>query len=198
MESPDFARYWSERPPPSYTLIIDPVLRLCHRMMAHSIAGKSQAPEKICMEVDHTWAWVAIGPERKPDAPAGTPILADDAPVVDEGDQAVLAPVQAPQQPPPPPPAAARTIPQRLRRLEEEVQGLCKDVRSLLGLYSRDAPGRGLASHHLRSTAGPTAARPIIPPILIFRLIKSGSKFRTMVHEYDTEPSRIFILNARI
>ncbi|GKD24782.1 hypothetical protein Tco_1230996 [Tanacetum coccineum] len=33
MESPGFAR--------------DPVLRLCHRMMAHSIAGRSQAPEKV-------------------------------------------------------------------------------------------------------------------------------------------------------
>ncbi|GJW95524.1 hypothetical protein Tco_0175196 [Tanacetum coccineum] len=33
--------------PPSYTLIRDSVLRLCHRMMAHSIAGRSQAPEKV-------------------------------------------------------------------------------------------------------------------------------------------------------
>ncbi|GKD91754.1 hypothetical protein Tco_1367261, partial [Tanacetum coccineum] len=72
MESPSFARYWSERkrmilgkgglrdywrsisidgyflgPPPSYTLIRYPMLRLCHRMMAHSIAGRSQAPEKV-------------------------------------------------------------------------------------------------------------------------------------------------------
>ncbi|GKG20753.1 hypothetical protein Tco_0380554, partial [Tanacetum coccineum] len=31
----------------SYTLIKDPVLRLCHRMMEHSIAGRSQAPEKV-------------------------------------------------------------------------------------------------------------------------------------------------------
>ncbi|GJT23855.1 hypothetical protein Tco_0893792 [Tanacetum coccineum] len=34
-------------PPPSYTLIRGPVLRLCHRMMAHNIAGRSQAPEKV-------------------------------------------------------------------------------------------------------------------------------------------------------
>ncbi|GJW01678.1 hypothetical protein Tco_1556929 [Tanacetum coccineum] len=34
-------------PPPSYTLIRDPVLRLCHRMMAYSIVGRSQAPEKV-------------------------------------------------------------------------------------------------------------------------------------------------------
>ncbi|GJZ91294.1 hypothetical protein Tco_0663221 [Tanacetum coccineum] len=72
MESLNFARHWSESermilgkgdlhdywrgisidgdllgPPPSYTLIRDPVLRLCHRMMAYSIAGRSQAPEKV-------------------------------------------------------------------------------------------------------------------------------------------------------
>ncbi|GKB52155.1 hypothetical protein Tco_0902908, partial [Tanacetum coccineum] len=72
MESHDFARYWSESermilgkgglhdywrdiltdgdflgPPPSYTLIRDPVLRLCHRMMAHNIPGRIQAPEKV-------------------------------------------------------------------------------------------------------------------------------------------------------
>ncbi|GJS01551.1 hypothetical protein Tco_0318059 [Tanacetum coccineum] len=34
-------------PPPSYTLISDPVLRLCHRMMAHNIARRSQAPKKF-------------------------------------------------------------------------------------------------------------------------------------------------------
>ncbi|GJY55637.1 hypothetical protein Tco_0454752 [Tanacetum coccineum] len=76
MEFPGFAR--------------DPVLRLCHQMMAHSIARRSQAPEKpdilgfaagrksgasyhwlqICMEVDDTWAWVAMRPERQPDAVA--------------------------------------------------------------------------------------------------------------------------------
>ncbi|GKE29171.1 hypothetical protein Tco_1444555 [Tanacetum coccineum] len=38
-------------------------------------------------------------------------IFAEDAPAIDEGDQAVLAPVQALQQPPPPPPVAARTMP---------------------------------------------------------------------------------------
>ncbi|GJZ42308.1 hypothetical protein Tco_0589194 [Tanacetum coccineum] len=72
MESSGFTRYWSESermiprkgdlrdywrdistngdflgPPHSYTLIRDLVLRLCHRMMAHSIAGRSQAPKKV-------------------------------------------------------------------------------------------------------------------------------------------------------
>nr|GEX10949.1 ribonuclease H-like domain-containing protein [Tanacetum cinerariifolium] len=43
------------------------------------------------------------------------------SPIVDEGVQAILALVQAPQAPPP---AASRTMPQRMIRLEDEVHGL--------------------------------------------------------------------------
>ncbi|GKD30158.1 hypothetical protein Tco_1240936, partial [Tanacetum coccineum] len=50
----------------------------------------------ICIKIDDTWAWVAMGPERWPDAAVGAPAVAKDAPAVDEGDQAVLAPVQTP------------------------------------------------------------------------------------------------------
>ncbi|GKA40000.1 hypothetical protein Tco_0732593 [Tanacetum coccineum] len=219
MESPSFARYWSESermitgkgdlhdywrdiltdgdflgPTPSYILIRDPVLRLCHRMMAHSIARRSQAPEKvtvtdlfylrgldvgsvnipyllltaeilgglmvvapelqmidmaelvrlqICVHHDDTWAWVAIGLERQPDAMVSASVVAKDAPAVDEGDQAVMTPVQTPQQQPPPPPAAARTVPQRLRRLEKNVQGLRRDVGSLRRLVERSMTDQG-------------------------------------------------------
>ncbi|GJX25156.1 hypothetical protein Tco_0231452 [Tanacetum coccineum] len=52
--------------------------------------------------------------------------------IVDEGVQADPAPMQAPQQPPPPP-ATGRTMPQRLGRIKEEVQGLRQDVRTLCG-----------------------------------------------------------------
>ncbi|GJS39285.1 hypothetical protein Tco_0564328 [Tanacetum coccineum] len=218
MESPGFARYWSESermipgkgdlhdywrdistagdflgPPSSYILIRDSVLRLCHRMITHSIAGRSQAPEKVTvtdlfylrgMDVGsinvpyllarylrlfvagrkseahisggHFVARLArnfglltakilgglivialelpiidMGPERQPDAAAGTPAIVEDAPAIDEGNQAISAPVQVPQQPPSPPPTAARTMPQRLGRLEEE--------------HSKDALDRGLA-----------------------------------------------------
>ncbi|GJS45431.1 retrovirus-related pol polyprotein from transposon TNT 1-94 [Tanacetum coccineum] len=48
---------------------------------------------QICMEVDDTWAWVAIGPEKQPDAAAGSPAIAKDAPAADEGDQAIPAPL---------------------------------------------------------------------------------------------------------
>ncbi|GJS07374.1 hypothetical protein Tco_0364170 [Tanacetum coccineum] len=54
---------------------------------------------QICEEIDDTWAWIALGPERQTDAAAGALGAAEDAPAVDEGDQAIPAPVQAP--PPP-------------------------------------------------------------------------------------------------
>ncbi|GJS30772.1 hypothetical protein Tco_0491392 [Tanacetum coccineum] len=119
-------------PPLSYTLIRDPELRLCHRMMAHSIASRSQAPKKevCCWEeergsylwwtvsgkaaylckFDNIWAWLAIGPERQPDVAAGAPTVTKDAPAIDEGDQAISAPMQAPQQQPPLT-VTARTMP---------------------------------------------------------------------------------------
>ncbi|GKD90275.1 hypothetical protein Tco_1365782 [Tanacetum coccineum] len=76
-------------------------------------------------------AWVAMGPERQPDAVAGAPAKVEDAPIVDEGSQADPTPAQAPQQPPPQPPASARTMVQRLGRLEEDIQGLRRDVGRL-------------------------------------------------------------------
>ncbi|GKE28003.1 hypothetical protein Tco_1443387, partial [Tanacetum coccineum] len=33
---------------------------------------------QICVEIDDTWAWVALGPERQPDAAAGAPRVAQD------------------------------------------------------------------------------------------------------------------------
>ncbi|GJY58064.1 hypothetical protein Tco_0457956 [Tanacetum coccineum] len=97
---------------PSYTLIRDPMLRLCHRLIACSIAGRSQAPEKVIvtdlfykrgwMLVQSTSliCWLASGPERQQVAAASAPEVAEGAPDVDEGDQAILEPVQVPQPPP--------------------------------------------------------------------------------------------------
>ncbi|GKB03982.1 hypothetical protein Tco_0832125 [Tanacetum coccineum] len=68
----------------------------------------------ICMDIGDDWAWVAPGPEREQVATAGTPRAAEDAPAVDEG---------------------------RLGRLEEEVQGLRQDVRTLRGLVERSMTG---------------------------------------------------------
>ncbi|GJR85441.1 hypothetical protein Tco_0209452 [Tanacetum coccineum] len=81
----------------------------------------------ICIEV-------AQGVKRHPVAAAAASGGAKDALDVDEGAQAVLAPIHAP---PPLPPAAGRTMPQRLGILEEEIQGLRQDIRSLRGLVER-------------------------------------------------------------
>ncbi|GJX63527.1 hypothetical protein Tco_0296427 [Tanacetum coccineum] len=92
---------------------------------------------QICEEIDETWAWVALGPERQPNATAGAPGAADDALVVDEGDQAVPAPVQAPL----PPPAAARTMPPRMAKLEEDVHEICgalAEQPKMIGAMARD------------------------------------------------------------
>ncbi|GJR73589.1 hypothetical protein Tco_0085954 [Tanacetum coccineum] len=85
----------------------------------------------ICKEIGDDWAWIALGPERQQVAVAGAPRATKDAPVVNEGVQANPTPMQALQQPPPSPLIAGRTMPQRLGRIEEEVQGLRQDVRSL-------------------------------------------------------------------
>nr|GEW93272.1 hypothetical protein [Tanacetum cinerariifolium] len=64
----------------------------------------------ICIEIGDDWAWVALIPERQPDATVGAPRAAKDSPTVDGGAQADPAPVQAPQ-PSPPPPTAGSTMP---------------------------------------------------------------------------------------
>ncbi|GJZ11193.1 hypothetical protein Tco_0545952 [Tanacetum coccineum] len=104
---------------PSYTMIRDPTLRLCHRFAAgrksgvHISGGQFVARLAehfglltaeilqgltvisptlpvidmaklvrlhICMEIDDTWAWVALGPDRQLDDAAGAPRVAQDAP----------------------------------------------------------------------------------------------------------------------
>ncbi|GKA42229.1 hypothetical protein Tco_0734889, partial [Tanacetum coccineum] len=99
----------------------------------------------ICKEIGDEWAWVAPIPERQQVVVAGALEAVVDAPAVDEGSQADPAPIQAPQ-PPPQPPAAGRTMPQRLGRLEEEIQGLRRDVRSLRGLVEKLMTDQGRVS----------------------------------------------------
>ncbi|GKE88723.1 hypothetical protein Tco_1566198, partial [Tanacetum coccineum] len=161
--------------PPSYTLFKDPMLRLCHRLIACSITRRSQALEKvtvtdlfylrgidvdsvnvpyllarelpiidmaelvrlqICKEIDDTRSWVAPRLEKQPDTAAGAPEAVEDALVIDEGAPAIPAPVQAPQ-----PPQAARTMPQRMDRLEEdirEIRGALVEQREVINAMARD------------------------------------------------------------
>ncbi|GKA32243.1 hypothetical protein Tco_0718610 [Tanacetum coccineum] len=212
-------------PPPSYTLIRDPMLRLCHWMMAHSIARRSQALEKsrahisggqfvarlpkhfglLTTEILGELTVIAlelpiINMERQPDAVAGAPAVAEDAPATDEGDQAVLA------------------------------LGILKDVGSLHGLVERSMTDQGRFSTWMMScmtqlmdASGLTyqafdrtfqGSSPAVfqrrtrhSRIRIslthdssypYLLIKPDSKFSTIVPEYVTEPSKIFTLDAGI
>ncbi|GKA28352.1 hypothetical protein Tco_0714520 [Tanacetum coccineum] len=119
---------------PSYTMIQDPILRLCYRLIAYSITRRSQAPEK---------AWRGHGTEE-----AGSMLQLE--PAVDEGCFYYC-----------------EECAQRLGRIEE----VCKDAQSV-GSYV------DLLDEMMR--------------------IKPGSKFSTIVHEYDMKPSRTFTLNASI
>ncbi|GJU14201.1 hypothetical protein Tco_1136597 [Tanacetum coccineum] len=67
---------------------------------------------RICERLGNVWAWVALGLKRQKDVAANHEIL-------EEGVQADLTPVQAPQAPPATP--TPKTMPQRVLRLEEEV-----------------------------------------------------------------------------
>ncbi|GKD42404.1 hypothetical protein Tco_1267049 [Tanacetum coccineum] len=151
--------YWMEissdrdflGPAPSYVFIRDLVRRLCHRMIACSISGRGQSPEKVTgfdlfylrsmdqrttnipyLLAQYLFRYAkgrksrarlyeghfigrlaayfglfndqglrALGPERQQADAAGAPRAPKDAPIVDEGAQAVPAPIQAPQPPPP-------------------------------------------------------------------------------------------------
>ncbi|GKC15380.1 hypothetical protein Tco_1012162 [Tanacetum coccineum] len=131
-------------------------LQLCHKLIACSIARRSQAPEKVTVtnlfylrrvdvgsdNIPYLLARYlrlfasgrkhgamisgAPGPERQQVVAAGALEVVEGAADVDEGDQAVLEPVQAPQ---PPETGPARTMEQRLARLEEDVHG----IRGALG-----------------------------------------------------------------
>ncbi|GJQ89845.1 hypothetical protein Tco_0000984 [Tanacetum coccineum] len=74
----------------------------------HLLGGLAYYFGMVCLDRLRDSSMVASGPERQ----------------------------QAPQ-PPPPPPTAGRTMPQRLGRLKEEIQGLRRDVWSLRGLVER-------------------------------------------------------------
>ncbi|GJU09660.1 hypothetical protein Tco_1132056 [Tanacetum coccineum] len=162
----DLSDYWVEissgrdflRGSPSYTYIIDPVRRLCHRLISYNISGrgkhlKSHAEGRksgaklfggyfIGRLAHHfgligdEWAWVAPRPERQQVAAAGARGAVEDSLAVDEGVQADPTPMQTPQQPPPPL-AAGRNMPHRLERLEEENQAWQNPVRTEHSYYSK-------------------------------------------------------------
>nr|GEY10152.1 hypothetical protein [Tanacetum cinerariifolium] len=81
---------------PSYTYIKDPVQRLCQRLISYNISGRGQAPEK--MTTTHLFYLRSMDRGTanvlQHVAAAGAPKAAEDAPAVDEGAQADLAPAR--------------------------------------------------------------------------------------------------------
>nr|GEU68508.1 hypothetical protein [Tanacetum cinerariifolium] len=144
--------------PPFYTLIRDPMLRSCHRLIACSTVGRSQAPVKVIitnlfylrgMDVElvnipymlaRYLRLLASGRKQgtmisrgqfvaRLVAVVGAPEAIKDAPVANVGALAIPAPVQAPQ-PPHPVVGPARTMTQRLARVEYDVH----EIRGALGV----------------------------------------------------------------
>nr|GEV50052.1 hypothetical protein [Tanacetum cinerariifolium] len=117
----------------------DLMLRLCHKVIAYSIAERSLAPKKrlqgltviapdlsvidiaelarlqIYNRINDTWAWVASGPERQPNAATHFPE-------------------------PPPVAELARTLPQRVAR-QEEVHRIREALGNKKGPLPKEAAG---------------------------------------------------------
>nr|GEX39690.1 putative reverse transcriptase domain-containing protein [Tanacetum cinerariifolium] len=145
-EKGDLRNYWRDistdgdflGPPPSYTLIRGLVLRLCHRMMAHNIACRSQAPKKVTSEALISGRqFVArlakhfrlLTEERL----QGLMVIVPALPIIDITKlEAPMAPgggdedEEMPQAMPPPP----RTQGERISILEEEVHGMREALQS--------------------------------------------------------------------
>ncbi|GKC83166.1 hypothetical protein Tco_1138883 [Tanacetum coccineum] len=168
----DLSAYWTEISSdwdflgtvPSYTLIKDPLMRLCHRLITFSIAGRSQAPKNVTstnlfylrsmdvgsVNIPYMLAQYlrryAFGRKRGARMSGGqfVPPAAGAAQahqeIPEEGVQANLTLIEAAQIPQ----AAAlapRTMPQRMARLEKEVHGLREilgEQRAVLDGMSRD------------------------------------------------------------
>ncbi|GJY16800.1 hypothetical protein Tco_0387222 [Tanacetum coccineum] len=162
----DLSDYWVEissgrdflRGAPSYTYIRDQVQRLCHRCAEGRKSDARLSGGHFIGRFAHHFGLVSddglrglsvvarelplIDMERQQVVAAGALEATEDAHAVDEGAQVDLAPIQAPQ-PPLPPPAAGKIMPPVLGRLEEEIQGLHRDVRSLRGLMERSMTDQG-------------------------------------------------------
>nr|GEV76115.1 hypothetical protein [Tanacetum cinerariifolium] len=133
---------------PPYTSIKDPILRLCHRLIACSIAGRSQGlmvidPALLVTDMTElvrlriyakfrdTWAWVPAGPSRQEGNARGVTEEASVAPGGGDEDE------EMPQAVPLPP----RTQNKRIARLDEEVHGMqeaLQDQREVLDNMASD------------------------------------------------------------
>ncbi|GJT47417.1 hypothetical protein Tco_0956132 [Tanacetum coccineum] len=145
-------------------------------MMAHNIAGRSHAPEKVTVTDLFYMRGLDVGSVNIPyllarylrrfangrksrahisggqfvarlakhfrlltaEILGGLTVIAPELPIIDMAELVVSKPVQAPQQPPLPPTAIARTMSQRMARLEEDMHKFFGALMS----SARIKPGR--------------------------------------------------------
>ncbi|GKA04844.1 hypothetical protein Tco_0683964 [Tanacetum coccineum] len=179
MQTVGFGAYWADTS--SYTSVRDPILRLYHKLIACSIAGRSQAPEKVTMTGLFYLRGMDVGSVNVPYLLArylrlfaagrksgdlisegyhGTkeqPDAMAGAPRVAQDAPAIDEGVQAVSAPVhalPPPPAATRTMPQRMDRLEKDVH----EIRKVLAEQHKviDAMARDLLRFTVWATSGIT------------------------------------------
>ncbi|GJT05061.1 hypothetical protein Tco_0839523 [Tanacetum coccineum] len=149
----------------SYTAIRDLILRMCHRLIACIITGRSQAPEKVTATDLFYLRGMDVGSVNVPylldrlaehfglltiEILQGLTVIALKLPIIDMAKLVRLqiymevdttwfwVAIGLERQP-----DAAAGAPGRLGRLEEEVQGLRKDVGSLHGLVERLMTNQG-------------------------------------------------------
>ncbi|GJY31920.1 hypothetical protein Tco_0415415 [Tanacetum coccineum] len=134
----------------------DLVLRLCHRMLAHSTTGrKSEAyisgGQFVARLAEYFGLLTAkilggltviapelpiIDMERQPNAVAGVHAVAEDAPIVDEGGQVIRTHLRTTTTT-----SLDRDLPQRMARLEEDVhkiRGVLTEQREVINAMARD------------------------------------------------------------
>ncbi|GJU75792.1 hypothetical protein Tco_1272862 [Tanacetum coccineum] len=115
---------------PSYNLIRDSILRLCHRLIACSIDGRSQAPKKVTVTDLFYLRGMDVGSVNV------SYLLARYLRLFAAGRKS-----GTPQQVPPPLAAHARTMPQRMARLEEHVYEILRGLieqREVIDAMARD------------------------------------------------------------
>ncbi|GJZ80007.1 hypothetical protein Tco_0644844 [Tanacetum coccineum] len=127
-------------PTSSYVLIQYPVRRLCHRMIAYSIFGRGQAPEKACRGEEERIQAVRRHFIGRLYMHFG--LVTDkglrglqSGQATEEDAQEIPAPAQAP-----PPPLPAKLPNTMSQRIEEEVHDLQRDVVGLRGVVERLLP----------------------------------------------------------
>ncbi|GKB19051.1 hypothetical protein Tco_0852974 [Tanacetum coccineum] len=167
------------RTSPSYTFIRDPMLRLCHRLIACSIAGRSQAPKKGAIIFRGQYVarlakhFGLLTKERL----QGLTVIATALPIIDMAELVRLqlyvelddtwasVPTGPARQEGGVGGVAEEAPGKRIARLEEEVHDMREALQGQREVLDRMA-------HNFSRT-------------------KTGSKFSTIIREYVTEPSKL-------